>query len=149
VAEGKVGELRAKVVLEQGYLDGEVERGGGSKGSYWLNNAKLIDQGGETKVKPQKQMIFKTQATEVDLVGFKKGDNAPREVLGKAVGDTLKSMTGLDFGIPDTHLIRVDAKRLPGMDPQLVAAEGKNGEMLGSAQQFVRSRGELKELVLG
>ncbi len=116
--------------------DGEIEAGGVSKGSYWLNNAKLIDEGGETKTKPQKQMIFKTQATEEDLSGFKKGDNAPREVLGKGVGDTLKSMTGLDFGIPDTHLIRIDATRLPGMDPELVKTEGKSGEMLGSSQQF-------------
>ncbi len=31
LAEGKVGELHAKVVLEQGYLDGEIEAGGVSK----------------------------------------------------------------------------------------------------------------------
>ncbi len=35
------------------------------------------------------------------------------------------------------------------MDPNLVKTEGKNGEMLGSAQQFASSRGELKDMIYG
>ncbi len=145
LTEGKVGEMRARVILEQGYLDGKTEAKGVSGGSWWLQDVEWGDTPGQNR--ERKQMLFKASDLEADIVGFPKGGSAPREALGKTVNDTLKAMTGLDFGVPETQMIEVDSSRLPHTGGQTAKEAGLGDKLLGSAQQFSAAQGELADLV--
>lgn len=131
--EGRIGQLRTEVAFEEGCLQGESEKGPGVNGSYWINNIEWGDTPEENK--KRKQLLFKPAKQENPIPGFPVGGAAAREVLGKSVSDSLREMTGLEFGVPDTYMITVDGNRIKGQ-------EG-TGLLVGSAQVFAPSGGSL------
>jgi hypothetical protein len=68
------------------------------------------------------------------MLGFPKGGEAPREVLGKAIGDQLQTVLGVELGVPETHLVEIDNERLPGQDGEIDRT--KPPQRLGSMQHW-------------
>lgn len=91
--------------------------------------------------KADKKFIFKPAELESEVVGFPRGGSACREVLGAEASRQLQALTGLDFGAPETLLVKVGKDRLAGYD-----GPGGTAESVGSMQHFSKTDGEIGDL---
>jgi hypothetical protein len=137
----KAGALRTKLLFEAGGGTADPTKGGGVNGSWW------IQQEAEVGAKADRLFIFKPIDKEESIPGFENGKSSAREVLSKAVGDGLQTMTGLSFNFPPTYLVPVANERLPDKDGKIdQKALGK--ERLGSLQQLSPAKhGEVRDFV--
>jgi hypothetical protein len=128
--EAGLNRLKAKMIVESGggkQLDSSES---GASESFFLTDP-------TTK---EKNFIFKPSDGEFDAgYGWKKGGGAPREVALSAVSESLKNSLGLDCGVSQTTLVKVNSPS--------VATErnGKNPERVGAIQNFVPSNKALTE----
>lgn len=114
----------------------------GVNGSYWIDKTVWGDKPTENEQK--KTFIFKPMDGEQKVPGFPKGGSAAREMLGKAIGDQLQSAMGIDFGLPETSVVKVNSSKVPDKDGN---AGPSDQERIGSIQHFAKSRGELKNVL--
>ena len=116
-----------------------VEKNGGVHEfpAYWIN--KKGNNGGTDK-----SFLFKP-TTDQSMNGFDKGGDTVRESAVGRMGDLLNGMTGLDFGVPDTHVVSVGKDKLPEGPLGDGVAPPVGETYVGSVQQFASSGGELRE----
>lgn len=119
--------------------------GGGVNKAFWIER----DLGpGMVKGQSNKTFIFKPQMEVTpDMRAFGPGCEASREAMTGRTSDLLSSMTGLDFGMPETHVISLTESMLPpgSIGQQDPVARTNTGEIKGSLQQFAPTNGELRD----
>lgn len=151
--------IQSKLIFEEGNQVGRSESQGVS-GSWWVENIDwaqpTIDPqtGLATSEKTKKQYLFKAAKTEAFVQGFPHGGSADREVLGKALADHLRKVSGIDPGVPETQMVSIANELLPVPDlfsenpkPPAPNPEFTGQELCGSIQHFERSDGELQQLM--
>jgi hypothetical protein len=113
--------------------------GAGVQQSFWVN--KQGPDGSTTKT-----MIFKPQAPgSFTEDGFIPGTEPAREALAGRIGEMLNGALNLGLQVPETQVISVSRDRLAlDRDRQDVLPPG-NGPLVGSAQQFAATGGELRD----
>jgi hypothetical protein len=103
--------------------------GGGVNCSFWINKA------GDDPNKPDKSYLYKPAAKKSDK-GVPEGGEPAREALTGRAADLLGGMTGLDFGVPETHIVQIDRGRFPeGSLTDAVEQQQQDGPLVGSLQQ--------------
>lgn len=101
--------------------------------AFWINRA--AENG-----KPAKSFIFKP--TSVDSgIGIPSGGETAREAAAGRLGDLLKGATGIDLGVPETHVVALPKERFPADALNKVA---QTDPLVGSLQQFARTDGDLR-----
>jgi len=105
--------------------------------AFWINKP-------DGNAGKQWSCLFKP-ATKASMNGFPAGGEAAREAAVGRMGDLVNGMTGLDFGVPDTHLIEVGVDKLPEGNLGRKVAPPTDGKYVGSAQTFAETGGELRE----
>ena len=106
--------MYAKALFESTGEPARQNTKGGISGSWWVEKALPgTDTGGK------KKYLFKPIDTEGHCDGMPTRGGAGREVLSKSVGDHLQAVTGIDFGLPEAHLVAIDKTCLTNFnDPE-------------------------------
>ncbi|MFN0182380.1 MAG: hypothetical protein ACKVQR_01045 [Aquabacterium sp.] len=135
--------LYSKVLFEEGDMPASPLDSGesGESGAWWVEALDFSDPKLKDK---KKKFIFKPCDMEQTITGFPPGGSAPREVLSKVVSDQLQSMIGLNTGVPETALVKIDNAKLPQSDP--TDSRTYDEQRLGSMQHFSKSDGGLGSL---
>ncbi len=122
--EADLNRLKAKMIVESGGSKQLDSTESGASESFFLTDP-------TTK---EKNFIFKPSDGEFDAgYGWKKGGGAPREVVLSAVSESLKNSLGLDCGVSNTTLVKVNSPSVA------TDRNGKNPERVGAIQNFVPS----------
>ena len=133
----KAQELKAMLDLESlpsGKRMAEPLNGGTASATFWINRDTVSN--GQVK-----SALFKPDlGGEPPVNGFPSGGESVREAMAARTGDVLNGITGINFGMPETNIISLDASRLP---EGTVSDPSKPVE--GSVQQFVASKGEMRD----
>jgi hypothetical protein len=138
--ENQAAALYAKVLFEEGDAPAQPLGSGesGVSGAWWVE---ALDFADPTLKNRKKKFIFKPSDAEAKVPGFPQGGSAIREVVSKVAVDRLQAATGLDFGFPETTLVRIDEQKLPdapvepGSQPE-PRAPRPPGPRIGSMQHF-------------
>jgi hypothetical protein len=101
--------------------------------AFWINK---IDDSGQK----EKTFLFKPKSTQSGE-GVPKGGETAREAAAGRLADLLKGTTGLDLGIPETHIVALPKSRFP--ESALVQVE-QTDPLVGSLQQFAKTDGDLR-----
>ncbi|MBL8792485.1 MAG: hypothetical protein JNM56_01130, partial [Planctomycetia bacterium] len=143
--ESQAAELYSKMIFEGGDPNEKIQmsvQGGMTNCKRWWVDAPP-KEGEEVQ---RRKFLFKPMDGEMQgNRGFPRGGHSAREVLGKALGDCLQSSTGLDFDVPETHLISVDSHWLD--DPFDGPIEAP--QLFGSIQHFVKSSTTIEQQLGG
>jgi hypothetical protein len=113
--------------------------GKGVNPTFWVNKA------GSDPNKLEKSYLFKPITTNQDRKGIPQGGEPAREALTSRAADVLQGMTGIDFKVPETHIVSVERQRFDGVKLSDEVMDDKTGPLVGSLQQFAPSKGELRE----
>lgn len=109
--------------------------GGGINPSFFIER---VDADGQTR----HSFVCKPRGVGKDAApsgGVKGGEVARESLVGRAA-QLMTKTTGIDVGMPETHVITMDCKYIPGR-------EDKAGQMVScSAQEFRQSGGEMGTL---
>ena len=81
-----------------------------------------------------KNFIFKEADSPESIPGFPNNGEACREALAADMSRTLNLMTGIDIGVPETHVIKVSAASID---------EYGTGEVVGSVQAVAEAESDL------
>lgn len=103
--------------------------------AFWVNKDEGAGQ--------QQTFIFKPVPAHSagDDTGWR--ETASEAAVGR-LGDMLRGMTGLDFAVPETHLVALGPERFPDdLADAKIAKPVQGGKIAGSLQQFSKSEGEL------
>ena len=101
--------------------------------AFWVNRAA---EDGNTA----KSFIFKPTSVNSGI-GIPSGGETAREAAAGRLGDLLKGATGIDLGVPETHVVALPKERFPADALDKVA---KTDPLVGSLQQFARTDGDLR-----
>jgi hypothetical protein len=131
-AEMRQGALYAKLLLEANgaVLAPMPKKKKGVNSSQWIRQT-------ATKKGDKNRFIYKDMDGEGYVKGFPRGGSAVREVLAKRVNDNLQQQLGIDFGVPETHLVGIDNAHLP---PNKQHKDGS--PVVGSMQHFAQHKGD-------
>jgi hypothetical protein len=126
--------------LPLGGQKAETLDGKGVNPTFWVNKAS------DDPAKPAKTYLFKPATAKQDRTGVPPGGEPAREALTGRAADILNGMTGIDFKVPDTHIVKVERKRFEGVPlaASVVDRDG-DGPLVGSLQQFAPSKGEMRD----
>ncbi len=136
----KAAGLKATLDLES-IPGGQARKldGGGVNPAFWVNKAGGGDQGTKT-------FLFKPEsAYSPDIGGLPKGAEPAREALTGRAADMLKGMTGLDFAMPETHVIAVGKDKFAEGSLEGTPFGKDDTPVRGSLQQFAATDGELRD----
>jgi len=112
--------------------------------AYWINS-KLPNQGNNQQQQTQHSYLFKPKTKlPPDLVGIPKGGDIAREAMTGRIGDLLNGMTGLDFGVPETHVVALGRDKVPNSQDNEDLDGGPDAPLVGSAQQFATTQGGMR-----
>ena len=109
--------------------------GGGINQSFFVDR---VDADGQTRHSFVCKPASKPTSNEPNSAsGGPKGGEVAREALAGRAAQLLASTTGIDIGMPETHVVTMDCKYIPGR-------EAESGKLVTcSAQEFRRSGGAL------
>ena len=122
--------------------NGQIEKlgGDGVNPAFWVNRSGT--RGGTAK-----SFLFKPEAPSVNtgIGGLPPGGEVAREALVGRASDLISGMTGIDFKMPETHVVSLERGTFPpGSLDNTDFAEG-NGPVHGSLQSFAPTEGELRD----
>lgn len=117
----------------------------GVSASFWIKSLGAPKPNTSDK-RLERRLFFKPMDGEAAIHGMPAGGSAPREVLGKEMGDRIGAMTGIDFGLPNCSMVGIRSDRLkkPEQAQEGLAVEenqatlfepGRN--LTGSLQEFL------------
>jgi hypothetical protein len=129
-AEMRSGALYAKLLLEANGAKLKPVSKKGVNSSQWIRQT-------ATKTGAKNRYIYKDVDGEAYIPGFPRGGSAVREVLAKRVNDNLQQQLGINFGVPETHLVGIDDDHLPNNK-----RHNDGTPVVGSMQHFARHKGE-------
>lgn len=110
-----------------------LKKDGGINAAFWINRT---DADGQTR----KSFLCKPTSTHEED-GLPPGSEVIREALVGRAAQTFASMTGLDIGMPETHVVSLDTTLLPPTGPWRAQAT-----VTCSVQEARESKDALKDL---
>ncbi len=119
--------------MSTGNAPAEVLGGDHVNPAFWINRA--AEDG-----KPAKSFIFKPK-TPTYAPGVPSGGETAREAATGRMSDLLKGSTGIDFGLPETHIVALPRDRFPADALDQVPP---GDSLVGSLQEFAKTDGDLR-----
>jgi hypothetical protein len=137
----KAAGIKASLDLETLPIPKAERLGGdGANPAYWIKRAGNGQQTATTS-------IFKPINNTALNGGVPRGGEVAREALASRTSELLSSMTGLDFGVPETHVVAISAAKVPGAQRKKKGDDKPN--VVGSLQSFAATDGELRDQSVG
>jgi hypothetical protein len=117
----------------------------GVNAAFWINKK-------GTNGAADKSFIFKPQTTKQDRTSIPVGGEPAREAMTGRAAEVLNGMTGIDFKVPETHIVSVPRERFPdgvlANTGNLADADG-SGPLIGSLQQYASTDGQMRNQAPG
>jgi hypothetical protein len=133
--ELRAGGLRAAISFESGYKKGSDLKEGGQGGlsqAFWVESAPPGERA------PTKNFLFKPMQGEVSVVDDDgPGAGSAKEALAFANAKLFAQQTGIDLGIPETHVTTIGSYALD------LKGNDDGQPRIGSLQEFAPSDGAL------